>query len=181
MDARRTSITYVFRTESFLSRSIFAEPSRPLSDSEYDPVVAAIKESHLKLRFLFLGDVLMPDLCHALIWPVSPLTISRVVQDVQWISARSLNRRRHTVGPVGQHKFWDRFVRPAQEFRERLDYMHLNPVRKGFVKPRHALCVVGFSVSRDMIPPNRNKKDSIRKTQPMDMRHAYILCPPSAT
>lgn len=27
-----------------------------------------------------------------------------------------------------------RFVRHAQEFRERLDYMHLNPVRKGLVR-----------------------------------------------
>jgi len=34
----------------------------------------------------------------------------------------------------GQHKFWDRFVRHAQELRQRLDYIHLNPVGKGLVK-----------------------------------------------
>src|SRR2546428_7926295 len=76
----------------------------------------------------------MPDHWHALLWPGFPLTISRVVQDVKWISARSLNRGRRASRPVWQHQFWDRFVRHAQEFRERLDYMHLNPVRKGLVK-----------------------------------------------
>lgn len=29
---------------------------------------------------------------------------------------------------------FDRFVRHANEFRQRLDYMHWNPVRKGFVQ-----------------------------------------------
>ncbi len=106
----------------------------PLSDPEYARVVTAIEPSRRKLHFLFLGYVLMPDHWHALIWPAFPLTISRVVQDVKWISARSLNGQGHSSGAVWQHQFWDRFVRHAQEFRERLDYMHLNPVRKGFVR-----------------------------------------------
>jgi hypothetical protein len=33
-----------------------------------------------------------------------------------------------------QHQSWDRFVRHAREFNERLLYMHPNPVRKGLVK-----------------------------------------------
>jgi len=106
----------------------------PLSDPEYAQVVAAIEQSRRKLHLLFLGYVLMPDHWHALIWPTFPLTLSRVVQDVKWISARSLNQRRDSSGPVWQHQFWDRFVRNAQEFHERMDYMHLNPVRKGLVR-----------------------------------------------
>jgi putative transposase len=106
----------------------------PLGEAEYERVAAAIDVSRQKLGFLFLGYVLMPDHWHALILPVFPLTISRTVQDVKWISARSLNRARHTAGPVWQHQFWDRFVRHGKEFRERLEYMHLNPVRKGFVQ-----------------------------------------------
>jgi hypothetical protein len=58
-----------------------------LSELEYGLLVEAIRESREKLHFLFLGYVLMPDHWHALIWPVYPLTISRVVQDVKWISA----------------------------------------------------------------------------------------------
>ncbi|MCL5671216.1 MAG: hypothetical protein M1423_07980 [Acidobacteria bacterium] len=59
------------------------------------------------------------------------MTISRVVQDIKRITACSLNGARHASGPVWQHQFWDRFVRHEQEFGARMDYMHLNPVRKG--------------------------------------------------
>jgi hypothetical protein len=45
-----------------------------------------------------------------------------------------LNHGRQTSGPVWQHQFWDRFVRHEREFHERLQYMHLNPVRKELVK-----------------------------------------------
>ena len=74
-----------------------------LSDSEYEQVGAAIEQSRRKLHFLFLGYVLMPDHWHALISPAYPLTISRVIQDIRWISARSLNQERHSAGPVWQH------------------------------------------------------------------------------
>jgi hypothetical protein len=54
-----------------------------------------------------------------------------VVQDTKWLSAGSVNRVRQRSGSAWQHQFWDRFVRQAKEFNDRLTYMHLNPVRKG--------------------------------------------------
>ena len=65
--------------------------------------------------------------------PRDPVTISRLVQDVKSVSARRLNRQRQSHGPLWQHQFWDRFVRHAQEFGQRLDYMHFNPVTRGLV------------------------------------------------
>jgi REP-associated tyrosine transposase len=61
------------------------------------------------------------------------LTISPVIHDVKKVSARWLHQRRGTGGPLWQHQFWDRFVRHAEEFNQRIVYMHLNPVRKGLV------------------------------------------------
>ncbi|MDE3179135.1 MAG: transposase, partial [Acidobacteriota bacterium] len=86
-----------------------------------------------KLGFKLLGYVLMPDHCHALLWTGYPLTISRTVQDIKWVSARVLNQARGTSGALWQHQFWDRFVRHRKEFTDRLAYMHMNPVRKGLV------------------------------------------------
>ena len=90
-------------------------------------------ESRRRLYFLLCGYVLMPDHWHALIGAGYPLTISRVVQHIKWISARSLNDKRRASGAVWQHQFWDRFVRHEKEFAARFDYMHLSPVRKGLV------------------------------------------------
>ena len=97
-------------------------------------LIDVIKAARLRLKFLLCGCVLIPQARDALIWPAFPLTISRVVQDIKWMSARTLNQQRQSTGTVWQHQFWDRFVCHAQEFRERLDYMHLNPVRKGLVR-----------------------------------------------
>jgi putative transposase len=105
----------------------------PLATDEFRLVAAAMDESRRRLGFLLCGYVLMPDHWHALIGTAHPLTISRVVQKIKWISASSLNGRRGAWGPVWQHQFWDRFVRQEREFGARLDYMHLNPVRKGLV------------------------------------------------
>ena len=110
----------------------------PLTGGEYALGVGALAASRRKLHFLLSGFVVMPDQGHALIWTSSAVTISRVVQDIQWLSARALNHARSTAGWVWQQQFWDRFVRQAKEFNERLVYRHLNPVRKGLVKQPEA-------------------------------------------
>ena len=103
------------------------------SADEYAVVLRALEESRVRMDSLVGGYVLMPDHWHALLFPRYPLSISRVVQDVKYVSARNLNRLRKSRGAVWQHQFWDRFVRHDKEFRQRLEYMHLNPVRKGLV------------------------------------------------
>ena len=103
------------------------------ASGEYALALKAFEESRCRLGFLLCGYVLMPNHWHALLFPHPPLSISRVVQDVKYVSARRLNRLRQSHGALWQHQFWDRFVRCEKEFHERLDYMHLNPVRKGLV------------------------------------------------
>lgn len=105
-----------------------------LDQGEFLLVIEALEESRRRERFLLCGYVLMPDHWHALLGVPYPLSISRAVQSVKWQAARELNRRRGTTGAIWQHQFWDRFVRHAREFNDRLMYMHLNPVRKGLVK-----------------------------------------------
>ncbi len=105
----------------------------PLAADEFRLVMGARDESRRRLGFLLCGHVLMPDHWHALLGTVYPLTISRVVQKIKWISARWLNGARGVSGPVWQHQLWDRFVRHEKEFCDRLRSMHLNPVRKRLV------------------------------------------------
>lgn len=107
--------------------------AQPFSMPEYDLLIGALEGSRRRHGFLLCGYVLMPDHWHALIWAGYPLTISHVVHDVKKVSARTVHARRGTDGALWQHQFWDRFVRHEKEFLDRLQYMHLNPVRKGLV------------------------------------------------
>ena len=55
-----------------------------------------------------------------------------LLHDAKKIMTLRLHARRGSRGPLWQHQYWDRFVRHAKEFHERLEHMHLNPVRKGW-------------------------------------------------
>jgi REP element-mobilizing transposase RayT len=106
----------------------------PFHLSEYPLLIEALAGARRRLGFLLCGYVLMPDHWHALIGTSFPLTISQVIHDVKKVSARKLHELRGTEGPLWQHQFWDRFVRHAKEYSDRMTYMHFNPVRKGLVK-----------------------------------------------
>jgi len=108
--------------------------TRHFSDDEFAPLIEALDVCRRRLPFLLCGYVLMPDHWHALVGVREPLTISRAIQVVKWLSARLINRHRASAGSIWQRQFWDRFVRDAKEFSERLNYMHLNPVTKGLVR-----------------------------------------------
>ena len=108
--------------------------SRRFNESEYELLISVLEASRGRLGFLLCGYVLMPDHWHALFWPQYPLLIERLLHDAKKIMTLRLHARRGTQGPLWQHQYWDRFVRHEKEFGERLDYMHLNPVKKGLVK-----------------------------------------------
>ncbi|MGH9359048.1 MAG: REP-associated tyrosine transposase, partial [Terriglobia bacterium] len=108
-----------------------------LHGSEYSTMIRVLEAARQRLGFLLCSYVLMPDHWHALVWTGYPQTISQILYDVKKVSARRLHGKRGTEGPLWQHQFRDRFVRHAKEYEDRLEYMHLNPVRKGLVaKPQ---------------------------------------------
>ena len=87
---RRLLVTdRIFFVTANLRRNLAA-----LAEDEFPLVLASMEESRQKLGFRLCGYVLMPDHWHALIGVEHPLVISRAVQDVKWISARRINRRR---------------------------------------------------------------------------------------
>jgi len=109
------------------------EDRQNFDNIEFQMILEVIDSSRRNLGYLFCGYVLMPDHCHALIAARHPITISKIMEAVKSKISGRLNKRRATRGPNWQHQFWDRFVRHAKEFAQRLDYMHHNPVRKGLV------------------------------------------------
>ena len=60
-------------------------------------------------------------------------TLPRLLNSIKVASMQSINRLRRTSGELWQPRYFDRAVRNVKEYVEKLDYMHLNPVRKGLV------------------------------------------------
>ena len=104
------------------------------SDFDYPVIFKVLETSRRRLGFLLCGYVLMPDHWHALIWTGYPLLMWQVLHDVKQVTTLRFHALRRSQGPFWQHPFGDRLVRHEKEFNDRRQYMHLNPVRKGWVK-----------------------------------------------
>jgi putative transposase len=108
--------------------------------------LAAIRERY---RFLLLGYVVMPEHVHLLFSEGPKCTPSLVLKVLKQRVSRDLRKQRSRL-PTGQMRlafkeggvelprfwqprFYDFNVYSARKIREKLDYMHANPVKRGLV------------------------------------------------
>jgi putative transposase len=130
----------------------------------YDAFVDHLGDVRQKLRFKLYGYVVMPNHVHLLIFPSTDVAVSNVNPITQILSAlkgpfafKAISHlQRHWSGfhqnlMVHQRKktsyrFWqagggyDRNIFSDEEFAEKLHYMHLNPVRWGYVETAVEWC-----------------------------------------
>lgn len=116
--------------------------------------IQSLEAARERLHFDVWAYVLMPEHCHLLIWPRGALySISAILQAIKlpvarravsWIkthcpSKLSLMRDEQPSGEVA-HRFWQRGGGFDQNLIEEkliyatIDYLHLNPVRRGLVE-----------------------------------------------
>ena len=98
--------------------------------------VDALEEIRERHRFWVVGYVMMPDHVHLLIGEPAKGTLSIVLQVLKQRVSRDLrkNGREGNLQRFWQSRFYDFNVHSAEKRREKLDYMHANPVKRGLVK-----------------------------------------------
>ncbi len=107
---------------------------RMLSDSEFALLARAIQERREEHGFLLTAWVFLPDHWHAIFYPRSPLTISTVMESIKDGATKRINHKRGEVGRLLQPRFFDRALRTVGEYKEKVGYIHLNPVRAGWAR-----------------------------------------------
>jgi putative transposase len=130
-----------------------------LIDSEFACLAHVIRERREEHGFLLTAWVFLPDHWHAILYPAHPLTISRVVESLKDAATKRINRSRRKVGRLFQPRFFDRALRTVKEYKERVQYIHLNPVKAGLVSrpedwPWSSVHDYVGSVNRAPIPPS---------------------------
>jgi putative transposase len=93
-----------------------------------------IDERRAEHGFLLTAWVFLPDHWHAIFYPRHPLTISRVMEAIKDGVTKRINRRRREAGMLWQPRFFDRALRTVREYNEKVEYIHLNPVRAGLAR-----------------------------------------------
>ena len=103
------------------------------NEEEQRIVLEHIKEGNETFYHCYAA-IVMPDHVHLLIRPNERMTLSRVMHGLKGVSAHKINLHRGTNGQVWQDESYDRIVRNDVEFRNELNYMYNNPVKKGLTE-----------------------------------------------
>ena len=107
-----------------------------------------------KQFFKLLGYVIMPDHFHLLIWPFAEASVSDFMRDFKEFTAKRIINQARVEGKkewlaafrmagqitgrshnkVWQDNFWDKNIYSERFLRQKLNYIHRNPVRAGLVE-----------------------------------------------
>jgi putative transposase len=105
-----------------------------LRDADFRLLAMALNRTRRQHPFYLTAWVFLPDHWHAICAPVFPLTISQLVKSVKISSTILINRRRRERGELWQARFFDRALRTVKEYNDKVEYIHLNPVKAGLVR-----------------------------------------------
>ena len=119
---------YFFVTVKLLPRRII------LQEDDFRLLARSLAKTRRKHGFVLTAWGFLADHWHAIIYPPYPLSISVVLKAVKVSSMIAINVARGTGGELWQGRFFDRALRTVKEYNETVQYIHLNPVRRGLVK-----------------------------------------------
>jgi len=111
-------------------------------DPDFERVAYAMARMRRRHGFLLTAWVFLPDHGHAILYPPYPLSISRALKAIKVSSTTAVNVRLGGSGKLWQERFhsirsgqvFDRALRTVKEYHDQVEYIHWNPVRRGFVK-----------------------------------------------
>jgi len=92
-----------------------------------------LEQTRQQYRVVIVGYVVMPEHVHLLMTEPDYGTPSTVMQMLKQGFARSLHRLVGPIGQVWQERFYDFNVWSEKKEKEKLAYIHRNPVQRGLV------------------------------------------------
>ena len=105
-----------------------------LGEEEFSLIAESIQLARDAHQFMLTAWVFLPDHWHAILYPRYPLTISRLMEVAKVKSTRRINVYRKESGPLWQSRFFDHAIRTVERYHHFVDYIHLNPLRRGLVE-----------------------------------------------
>jgi putative transposase len=100
------------------------------TDIERAGFCAALEEIRVRWEFRVVGYVVMPDHVHLLVSEPEESRLSVALQMLKQTVSRRLGMKDE---PFWVPRYYDFNVYSAEKIGEKLDYIHFNPVKRGFV------------------------------------------------
>ncbi len=139
---------YYITTISYNRLPIFTRPSFII------PLLDSLNFYRYQQEFKLLGYVIMPDHIHLIIWPFGRSTVSDIMRDYKTFTSKRIIRQARvenirdwltafeqagaetdrSENKVWQDSYWDENVYTERFLRQKLNYVHRNPLRAGLVE-----------------------------------------------
>ncbi|MBC7834402.1 MAG: class I tRNA ligase family protein [Phycisphaerales bacterium] len=106
-----------------------------LSHTERQQVLDAARHWHGQ-RMELHAAVVMPDHVHLILSPFESASgkwhsLSELLHSIKSFASHAIQKARGATGPLWQDESFDRIIRGAEEFQEKVAYIQKNPIRKG--------------------------------------------------
>src|SRR3954469_7440 len=118
----------------FLTFSCYHRQPRFQSAVTYDLFLTCLENMRVKFGVYIYAYVVMPEHVHLLVSEPERKTLADAMHNLKLSFTKRLRRIRATeTGSFWQERGYDRNVHSAEEFAEKLRYIHQNPVKRGLV------------------------------------------------
>ena len=138
---------YYITTNVYNQLPLFVKPAYII------PLFDSLNFYRYRYHFRILGFTIMPDHIHIIIWPQVGAPISDIMRDFKKFTARRIIRQAKVEGredlihafedagratnrsdnKVWQDSYWDKNIFTDKFLRQKLNYVHRNPLRSGLV------------------------------------------------
>ena len=96
----------------------------------YDLFLNRLEETRLRFDMRIYAYVVMPEHVHLLLSEPDKETLAHAMHFLKLSFTKTLGYK----GSFWEKRYYDRNIRDADEFDEKLGYIHRNPVKRGLVK-----------------------------------------------
>jgi putative transposase len=107
----------------FLTFSCYQRYPNFASPDIYNLFIECLERMRLRFEMRIYGYVVMPEHVHLLVSEPAPETLAAAMHFLKL----SFTKRLRRPGSFWQKRYYDRNLRDAAEFDEKLGYIHLNP------------------------------------------------------
>jgi putative transposase len=104
------------------------------SDRNCQLFLETLKHYREQGHFLIHAFVIMPDHVHLILTPAIGTSLEKTIQ---LIKGGFSFRAKQIAGPTWQKSFNESQIQTSAQYHAQVDYIHLNPVRKGLVLHAH--------------------------------------------
>jgi len=119
--------SYFVTTKCWQGRAIFQVPEIA------DILVKTLSQYRDQRAYLLHEFVVMPDHLHLLVTPSPTTSLEKTVQLIKGGSSHRIHKERNQKMEIWQEGFYDWTIRDADDWRAKVEYIRMNPVRAKLV------------------------------------------------